>query len=54
MRPDGLMGIGQFYRNFEQTSDDEVRALLARAREWARPNAPDAPDAPPAAAGGDD
>ncbi|AOJ11180.1 phosphoribosyltransferase [Burkholderia mayonis] len=42
MRPDWLMGIGQFYRDFDQTSDDEVRALLGRAREWERPGGEDA------------
>ncbi|AIO65771.1 phosphoribosyltransferase [Burkholderia oklahomensis] len=42
MRPDWLMGIGQFYRDFDQTSDDEVRTLLGRAREWERPAGGDA------------
>ena len=29
--PESLMGIGQFYGDFDQTSDDEVIALLSRA-----------------------
>ncbi|AIP62578.1 phosphoribosyltransferase [Burkholderia thailandensis] len=51
MRPDWLMGIGQFYRNFDQTSDDEVCALLERARGWAQAGGK---NAPPAQAGADD
>lgn len=51
MRPDWLMGIGQFYRNFDQTSDDEVCALLERAREWAQAGGK---NAPPAQAGAED
>ncbi|AOJ02832.1 MULTISPECIES: phosphoribosyltransferase [Burkholderia] len=47
MRPDWLMGIGQFYRDFDQTSDDEVRALLGRARKWERPGEGDASTAGP-------
>ncbi|AOJ69883.1 MULTISPECIES: phosphoribosyltransferase [Burkholderia] len=43
MRPDWLMGIGQFYRNFDQTSDDEVRELLGRASEWEWSGADGAP-----------
>jgi len=27
--PDDLQGVGRWYDNFEQTSDDEVRRLLA-------------------------
>ncbi|HEV7403399.1 MAG TPA: phosphoribosyltransferase [Chthoniobacteraceae bacterium] len=29
--PEGFQAVGQFYRDFTQTSDEEVRALLARA-----------------------
>ncbi|SAL66190.1 phosphoribosyl transferase [Caballeronia peredens] len=32
MRPRHYFGVGQFYLDFEQTSDDEVRALLDAAR----------------------
>jgi predicted phosphoribosyltransferase len=31
--PDWFRGVGQFYEDFGQTSDDEVRHLLARAAE---------------------
>ncbi|MGF6291752.1 putative phosphoribosyl transferase [Paraburkholderia youngii] len=34
LQPDLLMGIGGFYVNFDQTSDEEVRACLAAARGW--------------------
>ncbi|MFP5226078.1 MAG: phosphoribosyltransferase [Acidobacteriota bacterium] len=33
--PESFHAVGEFYRNFEQTSDDEVCGLLARAREAA-------------------
>ena len=33
MTPDPFYGVGQFYRRFPQTSDDEVRELLQRAAE---------------------
>lgn len=29
--PEPFFGVGQFYKNFGQTTDEEVRALLARA-----------------------
>jgi predicted phosphoribosyltransferase len=29
--PEFFQGVGQFYEDFSQTSDDEVRELLARA-----------------------
>jgi putative phosphoribosyl transferase len=32
--PDPLYGVGFWYDDFEQTSDDEVRRLLDRARHW--------------------
>jgi putative phosphoribosyl transferase len=32
MRPQLFLGVGQFYDDFEQTSDEEVRALLDEAR----------------------
>lgn len=31
--PEPFYSVGLYYRNFEQTSDEEVRALLQRARE---------------------
>ena len=31
--PDWFRGVGQFYEDFAQTSDEEVRLLLARAAE---------------------
>lgn len=31
--PDNFFAVGQWYRNFEQTSDDEVRELLGRVTE---------------------
>ncbi|MEM5371415.1 phosphoribosyltransferase [Paraburkholderia azotifigens] len=34
MQPDWFMGIGQFYVDFTQTSDEEVRACLASAQAW--------------------
>lgn len=33
--PDSFHAVGEFYRNFDQTTDDEVRTLLAQAREGA-------------------
>jgi putative phosphoribosyl transferase len=30
--PDDFEGVGQWYENFDQTSDEEVRTLLAQAR----------------------
>lgn len=32
--PDSFEAVGQHYRNFEPTSDDEVRGLLNEARGW--------------------
>jgi len=34
MEPDWFMGIGQFYVDFTQTSDEEVRTCLNAAHEW--------------------
>jgi putative phosphoribosyl transferase len=34
MQPRWFMGIGQFYANFTQTSDEEVRACLGTAQDW--------------------
>jgi predicted phosphoribosyltransferase len=31
--PEFFHAVGEFYRNFDQTTDDEVRALLAQARD---------------------
>ena len=36
--PFGFMAVGQWYRNFDQVSDEEVVAILQR--NWARENAP--------------
>jgi len=33
MAPDWFQAVGQFYEDFSQTSDDEVRELLARAAQ---------------------
>jgi putative phosphoribosyl transferase len=30
--PEPFHAVGEFYRNFDQTTDAEVRALLAQAR----------------------
>jgi predicted alpha/beta-hydrolase family hydrolase len=43
--PELFFAVGQGYRNFTQTSDDEVKALLDRAREGSREVA--AADDPP-------
>lgn len=32
--PDVLMSVGEWYRDFEQTEDGEVAALMARSRSW--------------------
>jgi putative phosphoribosyl transferase len=32
--PESFRGVGQFYEDFRQTSDDEVHALLRAAEEW--------------------
>jgi putative phosphoribosyl transferase len=37
LTPDLFFGVGQFYQNFHQTTDDEVRQLLARSTEAASP-----------------
>jgi len=34
MQPDWFMGIGQFYADFTQTSDEEVRTCLAATQDW--------------------
>jgi putative phosphoribosyl transferase len=33
MRPRNFFGVGQFYVDFSQTSDEEVSSLLMQARE---------------------
>jgi putative phosphoribosyl transferase len=38
--PHGFMAVGQFYEQFGQTTDDEVRELLERAAEERRKRAP--------------
>jgi len=40
MQPDWFMGIGQFYVDFAQTSDDEVRACLAAAQTFQQTTPP--------------
>jgi putative phosphoribosyl transferase len=35
LRPHQYYGVGQFYIDFDQTSDDEVRELLDAARKTA-------------------
>src|SRR4051812_9579548 len=32
--PESFYAVGQFYRNFSQTTDDEVRDLLNRSEQW--------------------
>ena len=34
LQPDWFMGIGQFYVDFTQTSDEEVRTCLRAAQDW--------------------
>src|SRR5206468_8865063 len=34
--PEGFQGVGQWYEDFSQNSDDEVRGLLARAANRTR------------------
>lgn len=36
MSPDYFQAVGQFYDNFSQTSDDEVRELLRDAEMWSQ------------------
>jgi len=31
-------GVGQFYEDFSQTSDEEVRESLAMAKDWEKPS----------------
>ncbi|MFP4143572.1 MAG: phosphoribosyltransferase [Phycisphaeraceae bacterium] len=38
--PENFFGVGQWYQNFQQTSDDEVRDLLARAWQAHPPAGP--------------
>lgn len=44
--PEPFEAVSAFYRNFDQTSDEEVRLLLALARRESQSDQPDAP-APP-------
>jgi len=37
MTPADFLGVGQWYENFSQTTDDEVRDLLARASRFPNP-----------------
>jgi putative phosphoribosyl transferase len=41
MTPDPFYAVGAFYRNFEQTTDEEVVDLLARAQENTANPSPD-------------
>lgn len=36
MAPADFLGVGEWYQDFAQTTDDEVRALLAKAQEFSR------------------
>jgi putative phosphoribosyl transferase len=47
-QPEAFFGVGGFYANFGQTSDDEVVELLAAAREPAAASVPGARADPPA------
>jgi putative phosphoribosyl transferase len=38
--PEAFFGVGQFYENFGQTSDEEVRALLDQAGRAATAESP--------------
>jgi len=53
LRPAWFMGIGQFYADFDQTSDDEVRACLDAARGQPRADARDCTAPPAPKEGGD-
>ena len=46
--PEGFFGIGQFYVDFGQVSDEEVTELLSSSREPARAGAGDQPGGPAA------
>jgi predicted phosphoribosyltransferase len=37
--PEPFFGVGQWYADFRQTSDEEVRELLRRAAQFATPKA---------------
>jgi predicted phosphoribosyltransferase len=39
VQPEPLFGVGQWYADFRQTSDEEVRELLGRAAQFATPKA---------------
>ena len=36
MTPEPFYAVGQWYEDFSQTTDEEVRVLLERAGEWGR------------------
>jgi predicted phosphoribosyltransferase len=40
--PEPFWGVGMWYEDFSQTSDEEVRTLLQRAGEWATENSREA------------
>jgi putative phosphoribosyl transferase len=39
VQPEPFFGVGQWYADFRQTSDEEVRELLGRAAQFATPKA---------------
>jgi predicted phosphoribosyltransferase len=46
--PEPFVGVGLWYEDFSQTTDEEVRELLRRAaEEWTRRNQPETPAAAP-------
>ena len=40
MTPADFIGVGQWYEDFSQTTDDEVRELLQRAGQFSNPTSP--------------
>jgi len=36
LTPEDFCAVGQFYTEFSQTTDDEVRDLLDRSAAWAK------------------
>lgn len=35
-KPESFFGVGGFYRNFEQTTDEEVQKLLEQSKHWGK------------------
>jgi predicted phosphoribosyltransferase len=50
LTPDPFEAVGRWYRDFDQTTDEEVRELLARARAE-RPEESESRSAPAVEAG---